>query len=52
MRVVPALKDSTPLRDLRKVTDSLVFGDYEIAEKRLERLDKEAKRDTREYHLS
>jgi len=49
--VVPALKDSTPLRDLRKVTDSLVFGDYEIAEKRLERLDKEAKRDSREYHV-
>ena len=49
--VVPALKDSTPLRDLRKVTDSLVFGDYEVAEKRLERLDKEAKRDSREYHL-
>jgi GTP-binding protein YchF len=49
--VVPALKDSTPLKDLRKVTDSLVFGDFEIAEKRLERLDKEAKRDTREYHL-
>jgi hypothetical protein len=49
--VVPALKDSTPLRDLRKVMDSLVFGDYEIAEKRLERLDKEAKRDTREYHV-
>jgi hypothetical protein len=49
--VMPALKDSAPLRDLRKVTDSLVFGDYEIAEKRLERLDKEAKRDTREYHL-
>jgi len=49
--VMPALKDSTPLRDLRKVTDSLVFGDYEIAEKRLERLDKEAKRDGREYHV-
>jgi GTP-binding protein YchF len=49
--VIPALKDSTPLRDLRKVIDSLVFGDYEIAEKRLERLDKEAKRDGREYHV-
>ena len=49
--VMPALEDSTPLRDLRKVTDSLVFGDYEIAEKRLERLDKEAKRDGREYHV-
>lgn len=49
--VMPARKDSTPLRDLRKVRDSLVFGDYEIAEKRLVRLDKEAKRDTREYHV-
>jgi len=49
--VLPARKDSAPLRDLRKVLDSLVFGDYEIAEKRLERLDKEAKRDTREYHV-
>jgi ribosome-binding ATPase len=49
--VMPALKDSTPLKDFRKVMDSLVFGDYEIAEKRLERLDKEAKRDSREYHL-
>jgi len=49
--VMPARKDSTPLRDLRKVRDSLVFSDYEIAEKRLARLDKEAKRDTREYHV-
>jgi len=49
--VAPARRDSTPLRDLRKVRDSLVFGDYEIAEKRLARLDKEAKRDTREYHV-
>ncbi|MGA2975779.1 MAG: DUF933 domain-containing protein [Spirochaetia bacterium] len=49
--VAHPLKGSTPLRDLRKVMDSLVFGDYEIAEKRLARLDKEAKRDGREYHL-
>jgi len=49
--VMPAGKDSTPLRDLRRVRDSLVFGDYEVAEKRLARLDKEAKRDTREYHV-
>ncbi len=49
--VMPSRKDSTPLRDLRKVRDSLVFGDYEIADKRLARLDKEAKRDTREYHV-
>ena len=49
--VPPALKDSRPLRDLSRVVDSLVFGDFEIAEKRRERLDKEAKRDTREYHV-
>jgi hypothetical protein len=42
---------ATPLRELRKVMDSLVFGDYEIAEKRVARLEKEAKRDGREYHL-
>jgi len=49
--VIHPLKDSTPLRDFRKVMDSLVFGDYEISEKRLARLDKEAKRDGREYHV-
>jgi GTP-binding protein YchF len=49
--VVPALKDHSPLRELRRVTDSLVFGDYEIAEKRLARLEKEAKRDSREYKV-
>ena len=49
--VLPAFKDATPLRELRKVIDSLVFGDYEIAEKRLTRLDKEAKRDSREYKV-
>jgi GTP-binding protein YchF len=49
--VAHPLKDPSPLRSFRKVMDSLVFGDYEIAEKRVARLDKEAKRDTREYHL-
>lgn len=49
--VLSATESSTPLRDFRKVMDSLVFGDYEIAEKRVARLDKEAKRDTREYHV-
>lgn len=49
--VTPAFPGATPLRELRKVIDSLVFGDYEIAEKRLARLDKEAKRDGREYHV-
>jgi GTP-binding protein YchF len=45
------LKENSPLRDLRKVLDSLVFGDYEVAEKRIARMDKEAKRDAREYHV-
>lgn len=49
--VLPALEEPGPLRELRRVTDSLVFGDYEIAEKRLARLDKEARRDGREYQL-
>jgi ribosome-binding ATPase len=49
--VVHPLKDPSPLRSFRKVMDALVFGDYEIAEKRVARLDKEAKRDTREYHI-
>jgi GTP-binding protein YchF len=49
--VPPGLKDSTPQRDLRKVMDSLVFSDFEAAEKRVARLEKEAKRDGREYHV-
>jgi hypothetical protein len=49
--VLQARKDATPLGDLRAVLDSLVFADYEVAEKRIARLDKEAKRDTREYHV-
>jgi ribosome-binding ATPase len=49
--VVPASPGSTPSKDFRKVMDSLVFGDYEVAEKRVTRLDKEAKRDGREYHV-
>ncbi len=49
--VVKATEASAPLKDYRTVMDSLVFGDYEIAEKRVARLDKEAKRDTREYHV-
>jgi ribosome-binding ATPase len=38
-----------PLRDLRSLMDSLVFGDYEVAEKRMARIEKEGKKDTREY---
>ena len=49
--VLHPLKSLHPLRDLRVVVDSLVFADYEVAEKRIARLDKEAKRDTREYHV-
>jgi len=45
------LKSMEPLRDLRKVLDALVFADYEVADKRRERLEKEGKRDSREYHL-
>lgn len=40
-----------PLRDLGKLLDSMVFSDYEIVEKRLERLDKEGKRGDREHAL-
>jgi GTP-binding protein YchF len=40
-----------PLRDLRTVLDSLVLADYEVAEKRLARLEKEVKRDGREYQV-
>jgi ribosome-binding ATPase YchF (GTP1/OBG family) len=40
-----------PVRDLRVVLDSLVLADYEVAEKRLARLEKEAKRDGREYQV-
>jgi hypothetical protein len=45
------LKEVNPLRDLRTVLDSLVLADYEVAEKRLARLEKEAKRDGREYQV-
>ncbi len=46
-----AFAGAAPLKELRKVMDALVFGDYEIAEKRVARLEKEAKRDSREYHV-
>ncbi|HET6487774.1 MAG TPA: DUF933 domain-containing protein [Spirochaetia bacterium] len=49
--VEPAFPGATPLGELRRILDSLVFGDLEISEKRLARLDKEAKRDTREYKV-
>jgi GTP-binding protein YchF len=49
--VVHPLKDVDPRRDLRTVLDALIFADYEIADKRISRLEKEAKKDGREYRL-
>ena len=43
------LEEINPLQDLHTILDSLVFSDYEIAEKRLERLIKEGKKKSREY---
>lgn len=39
-----------PARDLQKILDSLIFSDYEVTEKRLERLAREGKKGDREYH--
>ena len=38
-----------PLRDFNQLLDAIVFSDYEIAEKRIERLVKEGKKAEREY---
>jgi ribosome-binding ATPase YchF (GTP1/OBG family) len=43
------LKGVNPLRDLRSLLDSLVFSDYEVAEKRMARIEKEGKKDGREF---
>jgi ribosome-binding ATPase len=43
------LKALNPLKDLRTLIDSLVFSDYEIVEKRLARIEKEGKKDSREF---
>jgi ribosome-binding ATPase len=40
-----------PQRDFSKLIDSLIFSDYAQIEKRLERLEKEAKKGTREYTI-
>jgi GTP-binding protein YchF len=40
-----------PAADLKLILDSLVFSDYEIIAKRLERLDKEAKRGSRDFQV-
>jgi GTP-binding protein YchF len=47
--VVHPLGKIDPLRDLGKLLDSMVFSDYEIVEKRLERLEKEGKKAEREH---
>ena len=39
-----------PARDLQKILDSLIFSDYEVVEKRMERLTREGKKGDREYH--
>jgi GTP-binding protein YchF len=49
--VAHPLQSVNPLRDARKALDSLVLADYEVAEKRLARLEKEAKKDGREYRV-
>jgi GTP-binding protein YchF len=49
--VAHPIKDIDPLRDLRIVLDALVFADYEVADKRILRLEKEAKKDGREYRV-
>jgi hypothetical protein len=40
-----------PSADLKRVLDSLIYSDYEMTEKRKERLEKEAKKSSREYNL-
>ena len=40
-----------PLRDFTKLIDSLIFSDYAQIEKRMQRLEKEAKKATREYTI-
>ncbi len=38
-----------PVRDLDKILESLIFSDYEVVDKRLERLKKEGKKKEREF---
>ena len=47
--VVHPLGEVNPLRDLGRLLDSMILSDYEIAEKRLERLEKEGKKGDREH---
>ena len=43
------LESVDPVRDFHRLVDSLVFSDYAVVERRLERLAKEGKRGDREY---
>lgn len=43
--------ESDPRRDLGRILEALVFADYEIVEKRLERIVKEGNKGNREYLL-
>ena len=53
--IIRAFQDETvaheadPLRDFNQLLEAIVFSDYEIAEKRIERLVKEGKKAEREY---
>ena len=47
--VVHPLGEVNPLRDLGKLLDSMILSDYEITEKRLERLAKEGRKGDREH---
>ncbi len=47
--VIHPLGKVDPLRDLRRLLDSMILSDYEIVEKRQERLEKEGKKGDREY---
>jgi len=47
--VVHPMGSIDPARDLGKLLDSMIFSDYEIAEKRMERLVREGKKGDREY---
>ena len=47
--VAPPLQSIDPARDLRSLLDSLIFSDYEIVDRRLERLAKEGRKGDREH---
>jgi GTP-binding protein YchF len=47
--VAHSLGELDPLRDFNQLLDAIVFSDYEMAEKRIERLIKEGRRAEREY---